>query len=114
DSIDSSQNTIRIAQNGFAEGDIVTYDANSVANTITGLTSGANYKIHVIDSDNFQLIDIPTGNVVPVSQGQALGEQTFTRNKGAVDEFSQSLNLARIENNAIIAQPGTLTYGQTV
>lgn len=114
DSIDSSQNTIRIAQNGFAEGDIVTYDANSVANTITGLTSGTNYKIHVIDSDNFQLIDIPTGNVVPISQGQALGEQTFTRNKGAVDEFSQSLNLARIENNAIIAQPGTLTNGQTV
>ena len=45
DSINSSQNTVRILQNGFNDGDFVTYNANGNAN-IQGLTSGASYKIH--------------------------------------------------------------------
>src|SRR5262249_30216281 len=73
-SVDSTSHTINIAENNFAEGDQVTYNSNG--NTaITGLTSGATYKVHVIDADNLQLLD-SSNNVIPISfsQGQALSE----------------------------------------
>ena len=111
DSINSSQNTVRILQNGFNDGDFVTYNANGNAN-IQGLTSGASYKIHVVDPDNFQLLD-SSGNAIPIVQGQALGEHTFTDTSGAEPNV-QSLYLARVENDTIVLQPGTLTDGQTV
>src|SRR5262249_2528833 len=115
DSVDSNQKTVRILQNNFADGDLVTYNANG--NTpITNLVSGTTYKIHVIDEDNFQLLD-GSGNPIAVSQSSnTLGAQVFTDKSlqiASVDSTNHTINIAHND----FAEGDQLTYnanGNTV
>ena len=113
DAINSTNNTIYIAGNQLVNGGTVTYDAgkdnSGNPNTpIAGLTQGASYTVvdvtaaGVVDptlttSDYFMLIDA-SGKVANVSQGTALGTQTFT---DATNDVSASVNLAYISGNVI-------------
>ena len=110
DAIDSSQNSIQLDDNGFNQGDLVTYNDNG--NTpIQGLTNGATYRVNVIDDNDFQLLDPTTGQAIQISQGAALGLQTFTDGTNV-----QQLNLAVIEttNNAIEILNSGFTSGEDV
>jgi hypothetical protein len=56
--------------------------------------SGTNYS----SSDTFQLFDVTTGQLAHISQGSALGTQTFT---DAIDQITVSFTLATISNGEI-------------
>ena len=69
--IDPSAHSIAIGNNGFTNGDTVTYSANG--NTaITGLTDGGSYTVQTIDANTFQLLDAK-GNLVPSRAGRRHG-----------------------------------------
>ncbi|HEY3919271.1 MAG TPA: PKD domain-containing protein, partial [Stellaceae bacterium] len=112
DAIDSGQNTISIDGNGFNDGDLVTYHANG--NTaIQGLTDGATYMVQMVDSSAFQLLNTTTNAVETISQGSALGTQTFF---DTTTQTSATLTLASIDPNAdtITLPDNGLTNGETV
>ena len=100
--IDSSNNTIYLAGNGFNTGDQITYTAHG--NTpIAGLTSGDTYTVNAVDGSDFQL-KTSSGQVVAISQGSALGLQTFTDGTNV-----QTLNLATVSGNLITTAASNLT-----
>ena len=106
--INSSNNSIYLAGNGFNTGDLVTY--NDHGNTaISGLTNGATYVVNALDGSDFQLETVSTRAVVTIAQGSALGNQSFTDGTN-----TQSLNLATISGNVITTAGHGLTNGQTV
>ena len=108
--IDPNAHSIVIGNNGFNNGDSVTYSAGG--NTaITGLTDGVNYTVQIVDANTFQLLD-GSGNVVPIAQGGATGTQTFTDNTegGSVE----AITLATMSNNAITLAGNGFTEGETV
>ena len=106
--INSTNNSIYLAGNGFSTGDQITYDANG--NTaITGLTSGATYVVNALDGSDIQLENLATGDVVAIAQGSALGKQTFTDGTNA-----QSLVLASIDGATINTASQGPTDGETV
>ncbi len=117
DAINSANNTIYIAGNGLPNGATVTYDpgtdANGNPNTpINGLVAGGTYTVvdfnpttgqtdsTLTTSDYFSLED-STGKIVSISQGNALGTQTFT---DATDNVAASVNLASISGNTITVE----------
>ncbi len=111
DAINSSNNSIQLNDNGFNQGDSVTYNDNG--NTpIQGLTNGATYLVNVLDDNDFQLINPTNGQVVQIAQGAALGLQTFTDTTGGTN--AQQLNLAAIDttNNAIEVLNNGFTNGE--
>ena len=93
DAIDANADTIRIAAHGFISGDVVTYAAGTGNVAIAGLTNGASYTVERVDDLSFRLKD-GNGAVVQVSQGLALGTQTFTRSS---DNVKATLTLARVD-----------------
>jgi hypothetical protein len=112
DAIDPSADTVRLVNHGFNDGDTVQYSANG--NTpIQGLTDGATYKVQVVDATLFKLLD-SNGNVIPISQGNALGLQTFT--DLTIGAAAVGLILASIDttNNAIVLPNSELTNGESV
>ncbi|MCB1491700.1 MAG: LEPR-XLL domain-containing protein, partial [Rhodobiaceae bacterium] len=91
DAIDSSADTVTIAGHGFETGDQVRYSAGG--NTpITGLADNGLYTVEKVDDSTFQLKN-GAGTVVQIAQGNALGNQTFTRES---DSLVGELTLARI------------------
>ena len=133
DAVNSTNNTIYIAGNSLVNGATVTYDpgtdSSGQANaSITGLTSGATYTVvdfnsatgqldtTLTSSDYFSLKDA-SGNIVHISQGNALGTHTFT---DTADNVAASVTLASIsadgktinlEDHGFI---GTTTVPQTL
>jgi hypothetical protein len=100
DAINSSNNTISIAAHGFQSGDVVKYTDGGTAD-ITGLQNNMTYTVNKVDDSTFQLED-SSGNVIHISQGSALGTQTFTR---LSDSVKATLNLATIDSNGHIVLP---------
>jgi hypothetical protein len=100
DAIDSS-NDIHIASHGFSTGDVVKYSDGGNAD-ITGLQNNMTYTVNKVDDGSFQLED-SSGNILKISQGSALGTQTFTR---VSDSVKATLNLAAIDANGHIVLPG--------
>ncbi|MEJ0068127.1 MAG: hypothetical protein WDO24_04695 [Pseudomonadota bacterium] len=112
DAIDPSADTIRLIDHGFNDGDTVTYHAQG--NTpIQGLVDGASYKVQVVDSTMFKLLDAGTGQVEAISQGAALGQQSFSDVQTGT---TASITLASIDasTHAIDLPSHGLTEGQTV
>ena len=117
DAINSTNNTIYIAGNSLVNGGTVTYDAGTDSsgnpNTpITGLTQGATYTVvdfntttglpdSTLTTSDYFVLEDASGNVVHVSQGTAIGTQTFT---DATNSVSASVNLAYITGNTIHVQ----------
>jgi hypothetical protein len=112
DAIDPSQNTIRLVNHGFNDGDTVLYSANG--NTpITGLTDNHAYTVKLVDATLFKLLDAG-GNVVPISQGNALGLQTFTDQTTGAASVGVILAAIDTTNNAIVLPGSNLTDGEDV
>ena len=95
DAIDAGQHSIRVDGHGFTDGDTVVYSVNNGV-AINGLVNGASYTVHVLDDSNIQLLQ--GGQVVAISQGSGIGDQTFIDGADA-----QTITLARYDaaNNAI-------------
>ena len=91
DAIDSAADTVHFVGHGFVTGDQIVYDAGTNNTAITGLTSGATYTVVKVSDDLFRLTDV-NGNLIQISQGTALGVQTFTKG-----DIVATLILARVD-----------------
>ena len=109
--INSAANTIYIPDNGLANGALVTYDPGTGNTAISGLNTTDTYRVVDVNpvplggasydsSDTFQLLDTTTNKIAQISQGSALGTQTFT---DAADQITATFTLASIDtsNNTI-------------
>ena len=113
DAVNSSANTIYIPGNGLTNGATVTYQPGTNNSAITGLTVGGTYIVEdynpttgqldasLTTSDYFSLFlvgsnGLATGSALPISQGNALGTQTFTDSTNSV---TATVNLAKLDTN---------------
>jgi len=113
DAVNSSTNTIYIPGNGLTNGATVTYQPGTNNSAITGLTSGGSYIVEdynattgqldpsLTTSDYFSLFLVgsngqATGSALPISQGNALGTQTFT---DSTNNVTATVNLAKLDTN---------------
>ena len=87
--INATANTIYIPNNGLANNALVTYDPGAGNTAITGLNTTDTYQVIDVNpaplsgasydsSDTFELWDVTTNQMAHISQGSALGTQTFT------------------------------------
>ena len=106
-----SSNTVYLAGHGFSTGDLLVYSAGGNQTPIQGLANGGTYEVNAVDGSDFQLET--NGTVVPISQGAALGTQTFD---DITANSVQTLDLASISGatistaDALPASGTVLTY----